>query len=153
MSLGLGGQQPKEGLFSNQQDVPDANTLLSLKLLKDANPDAFQGLAQEETRFLAASLALVRSDPYLKLKMGNDSISAAINLAGVLKNRAEKKHLEHRIDATADALLAHEFNEEGGLGRHLMPLGDMQMPVKIEENGVLSFKMKKPQDALNFNPQ
>ena len=37
-------------LFADEPAVPDANELLSLKILKDANPQAFANLAAEETK-------------------------------------------------------------------------------------------------------
>ena len=39
-------------IFGNTEDIPSSSSLVSLRLLKDANPEAFGTLAKEETRFL-----------------------------------------------------------------------------------------------------
>lgn len=101
-------------LFDLEPAVPDANTLLSLKLLKEANPDAFTGLAQESTQWLASALALVRSDPFLRVKFGGDNINAAMQLAPIIKQRVEEKHIQARMDQMADGLLESTFDVDTG---------------------------------------
>ena len=109
-------------LFGNQATTPDANTLLSLKLLADTNKNAFQLLAGESTKFLASSLALIRADPYLKVKLGGNLLQSSMMLADILKNYVEKKHFEERIDGVAHQLLKHEYAV--GLGGKLPKKGN-----------------------------
>ena len=86
------------------EDFLDANTLLSLKMLKEVNEDAFRGLAQEQTRFLSAALALLKQDHFLRTKMGGAGLQQAMVLSQILKKRAEEKHLQNRLDHHADAI-------------------------------------------------
>ena len=101
-------------LFGDMPAVPDANTLLSLKMLKEANEDAFRGLAQEQTRFLSAALALLKQDHFLRVKLGGAGLQQAMVLAQILKKRAEEKHLQNRLDHHADAI--QKGFREGELG-------------------------------------
>ena len=96
-------------IFGNTEDVPSSSSLVSLRLLKDANPQAFEHLAKEETRFLASAMALVKQDPLLKLKMGSDTLTASVNLARELRRRAEKRSFDQRIDFTVDQLIDKEL--------------------------------------------
>ena len=96
-------------IFGNTEDVPSSSSLVSLRLLKDANPEAFDHLAKEETRFLASAMALVKRDPLLKLKMGSDTLTASVNLARELRRRAEKRSFDQRIDFAVDALIDKEL--------------------------------------------
>ena len=96
-------------IFGNAEDVPSSSSLVSLRLLKDANPEAFDHLAKEETRFLASAMALVKQDPLLKLKMGSDTLTASVNLARELRRRAEKRSFDQRIDFTVDQLISKEL--------------------------------------------
>ena len=91
-------------LFGDMPAVPDANTLLSLKMLKEVNEAAFQGLAQEQTRFLSAALALLKQDHFLRVKLGGAGLQQAMVLSQILKKRAEEKHLQNRLDHHADAI-------------------------------------------------
>ena len=100
-------------IFGNTEDIPSSSSLVSLRLLKDANPEAFGTLAKEETRFLASAMSLVRNDPLLKLKMGGDTLTASVNLAKLLRQRAEKKHFDQRIDGVVDELIKNELHGYG----------------------------------------
>lgn len=111
-------------LFDLEPAVPDANTLLSLKLLKEADPDAFAGLAQESVRWLALGLSLVRSDPFLRVKFGGDNINAAMQLAPILKRRVEEKHVQARLDQMADGALETAFDSDlGNMPASMKPIG------------------------------
>ena len=110
-------------LFDLEPAVPDANTLLSLKLLKEANPAAFTGLATDSTKWLAASLSLVRNDDYLRVKFGGDNINAAMQLAPIIKRRVEEKHIQARMDQMADGMLKATFDNEIGNMNSFEPVG------------------------------
>ena len=117
-------------LFGDLPAVPDANTLLSLKMLKEANEPAFRGLAQEQTRFLSAALALLKQDHFLRVKLGGSGLSQAMVLSQILKKRAEERHLQNRLDHHADAI--QKGFREGELGNAL-PV--VQQPVLGYQNG------------------
>ena len=91
----------------------DANELLSLKILKDANPDAFQNLAAEETKWLALSLGLLRRDVYLQVMMGGKGVRQAMKLSGLIKNRVEQAHFNHRISGVVERMLTTKFLDDG----------------------------------------
>lgn len=97
------------GIYGSLQGQPPVETLLSLRLLKDANKEAFEDLAREETKFLSASLALVKNDPLLRLKMGGDVLTSSLNLAKQLKVHAEDKLFKDRIEAMIDGLNTAEL--------------------------------------------
>ena len=105
-------------LFGNASDIPDSQTLISLRLLEKTNPDLFQKLARQETRFLQTAIYSVEADPLLKLKLGGDTLTASMNLAKILRSRVEKQALDKRIDGTVDALVKHE---ETGLRMEPIP--------------------------------
>ena len=132
-------------IFGNTEDIPSSSSLVSLRLLKDANPKAFGTLAQEETRFLASAMSLVRNDPLLKLKMGGDTLTASVNLAKLLRERAEKKHFDSRIDKTVNALISNELNNYGD---------DFKKPkqsVKFTKDGDFVINMNKaPKQKVVF---
>ena len=93
-------------LFGDTPGNPDMNTLLSLKLLGETgDKEINKALAQEQTRFLTSALALLKTDTFLRLKFGGAGLKEAMKLAEILKKRANEKHLEKRIDKTAEALL------------------------------------------------
>ena len=91
----------------------DANELLSLKILKDANPNAFKHLAAEETKWLALALGLLRRDVYLQVTMGGKGVRQAMRLAGLLKQKAEQSHFNHRINGVVDRMLTTKFMDSG----------------------------------------
>jgi hypothetical protein len=107
-------------LFSDEPAVPSANELLSLRILKDANPAAFANLAAEETKWLAISLGLLRRDTYLQLMMGGKGVRQAMKLSGLLKQKAEQSHFNHRINGVVDRMVGAKFAENGWDG--LMPV-------------------------------
>ena len=45
--------------------------------------------------------------------MGGDTLTASVNLAKLLRERAEKKHFDSRIDKTVEALINNELNNYG----------------------------------------
>ena len=45
--------------------------------------------------------------------MGGDTLTASVNLAKLLRERAEKKHFDSRIDKTVNALIKNELNNYG----------------------------------------
>ena len=116
-------------LFGDMPAVPDANTLLSLKMLRETNEAAFQGLAQEQTRFLSAAIALLKQDHFLRTKLGGAGLQQAMVLSQILKKRAEEKHLQMRLDHHADAI--QRGFREGELGNAL-PV--VQNPVMAYQN-------------------
>ena len=100
-------------LFGDEPAVPDANELLSLKILKDANPSAFSSLAQEETKWLSLALGLLRRDVYLQVMMGGKGVRQAMKLAGVLKQKAEQSHFNHRVNGVVERMLTTKFSDQG----------------------------------------
>ena len=109
-------------LFDLEPAIPDANTLLSLKLLKEANPVAFTGLAEKSTQWLAAALSLVKTDKFLRVKFGGDNINAEMQLAPIIKRRVEEKHIQIRMDQMADGLLKSTFHPAIGSMTDFRPL-------------------------------
>ena len=100
-------------IFGNTEDIPSSSSLVSLRLLRDANNEAFGDLAREETRFLSSAMSLVRNDPLLKLKMGGDTLTASTNLAKLLRERAERRAFNKRIDPIVDELVKNELHGYG----------------------------------------
>ena len=103
-------------LFGDEPAVPDANELLSLKILKEANPQAFAHLAAEETKWLSLALGLLRRDVYLQVQMGGKGVRQAIKLANVLKNKAEQSHFNHRLNGVIERMITTKFIEDGWNG-------------------------------------
>ena len=126
-------------IFGNTESIPSSSSLVSLRLLSQANPEAFQDLAKEETRFLASAMSLIRSDPLLKLKLGGDTLTASVNLSKILRERAERAHYEKRISGVVDKLVDYEI---GTYGDQFKPLKEDQLPVQVNE-GKLSINMNK----------
>ena len=104
--------QPSGGgylnLYGNAPVAPSAPSLLALKLLASTNNKAFEGLMEDQTKWLAAATALVRNDPYLRVSLGGDLLSASVTVADLLKKRAEEKHLHAHLDGVVDHLIAFE---------------------------------------------
>ena len=116
---------PALGIFGNSPAVPSSDLLIALRLLKDAagvgpGQQAFQQLAVDELKWLNAGLAMVKSDPFLRIKMGGDNLTAAVNLAGILRSRAEAVHFQARIDEHVKPLVKNEFGTRSM--RHIQPL-------------------------------
>ena len=111
-------------LFGDEPSIPDANELLSLKILKDANPKAFEGIAAEETKWIALSLGLLRNDPYLQIRLKGKGIRPAMKLAAHLKRKAEQKNFDQRLDAVINQVNAEKFSKENGAWQHLKALDE-----------------------------
>ena len=106
------------GIYGNLSGTPPIETLLSLRLLKDADPQSFQDLSKNETRFVSASLALIKNDPLLRLKLGGDVLTATLNLSKQLKAHCEQKLFTDRLENMIDAL---NLNELRGIDTNLIP--------------------------------
>ena len=106
-------------LFATEPTIPDANELLSLKILKDANPSAFQTLAHEETKWLSISLGLLRQDPYLQVMMQGKGVRQAMKLSSLLKQKAEQMHFDNRVKGVVKKIVEARFRENGW--EHLKP--------------------------------
>lgn len=126
-------------LFGDEPAVPDANELLSLKILKDANPESFTGIAAEETKWIALSLGLLRKDPYLQIRLKGKGIRSAMKLAAHLKRKAEQAHFDSRLDETIKVVNNAKFKEQGWAS--LVP---------IDGNGAKAIVEYK-EDASNVN--
>ena len=118
-------------LFGDEPAVPDANELLSLKILKDANPDSFKGIAAEETKWIALALGLLRNDPYLQIRLKGKGIRSAMKLAGHLKRKAEQKHFDDRLEKVILATNDEKFKEQGW--DKLKPLASADNIIKIKK--------------------
>lgn len=121
-------------LFGDEPAVPDANELLSLKILKDANPKSFEGIAAEETKWIALALGLLRRDPYLQIRLKGKGIRAAMKLATHLKRKAEQSHFDSRLDEVIKVVNDQKFAEAGWTG--LIPLKKIDAE-KIIKGGVI----------------
>ena len=110
----------------------DANELLSLKILKDANPQAFANLAAEETKWLSLSLGLLRRDSYLQMMMGGKGVRQAMRLAAVLKQKAEQTHFNRRIDGVVQRMVSAKFLENGW--NELKPVGSTKIKEFLGKN-------------------
>ena len=100
-------------LFNDEPAIPQANELLSLKILKDANPDAFASIAQDETKWLAVAFGLLKRDPYLQVQLKGRGIRQAMKLANLLKQKAEERHFTNRIDGVVNKMVNNRFKESG----------------------------------------
>ena len=96
-------------LFNKQPAVPSSDLLIALRLLRDADTDTFAEIAKDELRWLKAGMALVKQDPFLRIKLGGDNLSSAVTLAGILRGKAESQHIERRLNTTVDQLINREF--------------------------------------------
>lgn len=133
-------------LFDLEPAVPDANTLLSLKMLKDVDEATYGKLAKETTRFLSAGLALVRNDPFMRIKLGGDNITTAMRLAPILKQRVEEQHIQMRIDGVAKQLM-----KTSGLGPELLPLtgASIKKVFAVSRNGRDFFRPRNGRCWIN----
>ena len=141
-------------LFGDMPAVPDANTLLSLKMLKEANEPAFRGLAQEQTRFLSAALGLLKQDHFLRVKLGGAGLQQAMVLSQILKKRAEEKHLQNRLDHHADAI--QKGFREGELGNSLPVVEEPVLAYQNDDGNLLygnAFAQGDGTAVLNHNNQ
>ena len=100
-------------LFNDEPAIPDANELLSLKILKEANPNAFSSIAADETKWLAVAFGLLKRDPYLQVQLKGRGIRQAMKLANLLKQKAEERHFTNRIDGVVSRMVDARFKESG----------------------------------------
>ena len=100
-------------LFNDEPAIPQANELLSLKILKDANPDAFATIAADETKWLAVAFGLLKRDPYLQVQLKGRGVRQAMKLANLLKSKAEERHFTSRIDKVVNRMVDARFKEAG----------------------------------------
>lgn len=100
-------------LFNDEPAIPQANELLSLKILKDANPDAFASIAADETKWLAVAFGLLKRDPYLQVQLKGRGVRQAMKLANLLKQKAEERHFIGRIDGVVNRMVDARFKEGG----------------------------------------
>ena len=100
-------------LFNDEPAIPDANELLSLKILKEANPGAFDKIAEDETKWLAVAFGLLKRDPYLQVQLKGRGIRQAMKLANLLKQKAEERHFTNRIDGVVSKMVDARFKEGG----------------------------------------
>ena len=112
-------------LFNDEPAIPDANELLSLKILKDANPQAFASIAADETKWLAVAFGLLKRDPYLQVQMKGRGVRQAMKLANLLKQKAEERHFVNRIDKVVNTMVDARFSESGW--GDLKPMEDDQV--------------------------
>ena len=93
--------------------VPDSNTLLAYKLLKDSWPNAsvFENLMKNEMKYLVAGVSLLENDPYLAMKMGGVTLNAAGQLASVIKQKEQEIDINSRIEPVAKSILLHKFSK------------------------------------------
>ena len=75
-------------------------------------------------------MAIVRNDPLIRMKLGGDKLTASVNLAKILRERAEKKHFEDRIDGAVDKLIDYEL---GTYGDSFKKLSGDDMPITFEK--------------------
>ena len=102
-----------ENAINSNSAVPDSNTLLAYKLLKDSWSDnqVFEDLLREEMKYLVTGISLLQNDPYLQLKMGGVTLNNAGVLANTLKSKVSELDIRQRIEPTADAILKHEYGK------------------------------------------
>ena len=112
-------------LFNDEPAIPDANELLSLKILKDANQEAFKDIAKNETKWLSIAYGLIKRDPYLQIQMQGRGIRQAMKLANLLKQASEKRHFEKRIDGIVDKMVDARFKTNSW--KPLAPLGQTKI--------------------------
>lgn len=128
----------------------DANELLSLKILKDANPEAFADIAKNETKWLSVAFGLIKRDPYLQIQLQGRGIRQAMKLANLLKSASEKRHFENRINGIVDKMVNARFNTTSW--KPLQPLddnkikeflvdgdGDIEMTIKPQGGNTIMF--------------
>lgn len=111
-------------MTAGKPSIADPSTLLTLKLLKDSDPDArekkvddqnagpdlklYEELQRDEIRFLKAGINLVKRDPWLKEKMGGSLIEGGMRMANILKANVEDEHLKARLKQATYSLLEYE---------------------------------------------
>ena len=79
-------------------DTPNPNEVLSLKMLKDVEPDIFQPMYKDQVSYLTQARILLLNDAWLQTKMGGTGLESCSRLAKILKKRSSELHLQARID-------------------------------------------------------
>ena len=120
-------------LFGNSPTTPDANTLISLKLLSETNPAAFKQLANDSTRWLAGAIALIKKDPYLKVKLGGNLLQSSMMLADILKANAERVHFEDRLKSVTKEF--YDYEMKFGL-QDALPVAKAQEVFHLKNAGI-----------------
>ena len=105
-----GGMQ---GFPAANSAVPDSNTLLAYKLLKDSWGDnsVFDDLLKEEMKYLVTGISLLQNDPYLQLKMGGVTLNNAGVLANTIKSKVSELDIRNRLEPTAQDILDQEYGK------------------------------------------
>lgn len=101
------------GLFGNMPALPQQETLVNLKLLKEVSPELFNEIGQEETLFLKAATSMIKGDAYLRIKLGGDLMTASMNLAKILRSQVEQVWLERRTKTVVQSLVGYKQAELG----------------------------------------
>ena len=123
----------------------DANELLSLKILKDANPTAFSSLAKEETKWLSLALGLLRKDPYLQVMMQGKGVRQAMRLSGLLKQKAEQFHFNSRVDPVVSRVVKAKFLEDGWGSLQPALDNEVKSMMKASSGGLIVSPLSKEQ--------
>ena len=97
--------------------VPDSNTLLSYKLLRDSFGDGQAGIFKEllnnEMKYLLSGITLLENDPWVSTKMGGSNMRNASLLAQMIKNKSHELDWDDRITPIANDILYHQYAKPG----------------------------------------
>ena len=99
-------------LFGTGNIIPDASVLLSLKLLGEQDP-IYNHIAKEQTKWLSMAVIILRKDPFLKMKLGGSILEASSKLAVILRQRAEERNIQRRLDVEVDTIVNAELDGSG----------------------------------------
>ena len=97
--------------------VPDSNTLLSYKLLRDSFGDGQAGIFKEmlnnEMKYLLSGITLLENDPWISTRMGGTNMRNATVLAQMIKNKQQELDWDDRITPIANDILYHQYAKPG----------------------------------------
>ena len=97
--------------------VPDSNTLLSYKLLRDSFGDGQAGIFKEmlnnEMKYLLSGITLLENDPWISTRMGGSNMKNATILAQMIKNKQSELDWDDRITPIANDILYHQYSKPG----------------------------------------
>ena len=97
--------------------VPDSNTLLSYKLLRDSFGDGQAGIFKEmlnnEMKYLLSGITLLENDPWISTRMGGTNMRNATVLAQMIKNKQSELDWDDRITPIAHDILYHQYGKPG----------------------------------------
>ena len=128
--------------------VPDSNTLLAYKLLKDSwgsgQGALFQDLLRNEMKYLMGGITLLNNDPWISSKMGGATMKNASVLANVLKNKAMQMDFDDRINPVAADILYHSYGRPGKKGLQPNKIQNTNMVIDGDGNAQLQFKTSAP---------